>query len=161
MTSQMTSQMTKLDIQISKNETLSKEYEFSYSLLLFFLKSHFWLTDKRLIINAPNVFVFIPTGNDTATYPLRQLTAVKTKTEFKFASLAAGIFFLVLGLSTLRYGIGLLFLVLGLGGIVGSFRNLIWVVSSGGTGTGYSYLPWQAADAKKMVNHLNMLLADL
>ncbi len=156
----MTSQLANLDIQIAKNETVSNEYEFSYSLLLFFLSSHFWLTDKRLIINAPNVFLFIPTGKDTATYPLRQISSVKTKTEFKFASLAAGIFFLILGFSTLRYGIGLLFLVLGLGGIVGSFRSIILVISASAS-TGYSYLPWQAADAKKMVNQLNLLIADL
>ena len=156
----MTSQLTKLDVQIGKNENISKEHEFSYSLLLFFLKSHFWLTDKRLIINAPNVFLFIPTGNDTVTYPLRQISSVITKTEFKFGSLVAGVFFLILGFATLRYGIGLLFLVMGLGGIVGSFRNVI-LVRSAGSATGYSYLPWQAADAKKMVNHLNLLVADL
>ena len=58
-----------LDTALGQDETVQKEYEFSYSLLLFFLKSHFWLTNKRLIVNAPNVFLFIPTGNDTVTYP--------------------------------------------------------------------------------------------
>ena len=150
----------KLDVQIAKNEVVSSEYEFSYSFLLFFMKAHFWLTDKRLIVNAPNVFLFIPTGKDTLTYPLRQIASVKTKTEFKFMTLLSGIFFLVIGFATVRYGIGLLFLLMGLGGLLGAFRNVI-AITTAGSSVFYAYLPWQASDAKKMINHLNQLVAEI
>jgi hypothetical protein len=149
-----------LDTALGQDETVQKEYEFSYSLLLFFLKSHFWLTNKRLIVNAPNVFLFIPTGNDTVTYPLRNIGGVKTKTELKFMSLLGGVVLLLIGLSAIR-SIGILLILLGASTIIGAFRTSIGVGSGSGGLVLYSYLPWEAEDAKKMINELNQLIADI
>ncbi|XZF65444.1 MAG: hypothetical protein ACSI46_12510 [Gloeotrichia echinulata DVL01] len=149
-----------LDVSLGQDETVHKEYEFSFSLLLFFLKSHFWLTNKRLIVNAPNVFLFIPTGNDTVTYPLRNIGGVKTKTELKFMSLLGGTVILFIGLSTIR-SIGILLILFGASTIIGAFRTSIAVGSSSGGAVLYSYLPWEATEAKKMINALNQLMVDI
>jgi hypothetical protein len=149
-----------LDTPLGQDESVRQEYEFSYSLLLFFLKSHFWLTNKRLIVNYPNVFLFIPTGNDTVTYPLRAIGGVKTKTEFKVVSLFIGVILLLIGISAIR-SFGFLLILLAVPTIIGAFRTVI-VVASVGTGTvAYSHLPWEAADAKKMISDLNQLIADI
>lgn len=149
-----------LDIQLGENETVRNEYKFSYSLLLFFLKLRFRLTNKRLIVNAPKVFLLIPTGNDTVTYPLRTIGSVTTKTEFKFLSLLGGVVLLLIGFSNLR-SIGLLLLLLGVVSLVGAFRTVIAVVSGGAGAVTYSHLPWEAGKAKKMINQLNQLIADI
>ncbi|MEH1783443.1 hypothetical protein [Nostoc sp.] len=149
-----------LDTPLGQDETIQKEYEFSDSLLLFFLKSHFWLTNKRLIVNAPNVFLVIPTGNDTVTYPLRAIGGVKTKTELKFMSLMGGVALFLIGLSLIK-SVGILLILLGVPSIIGAFRTLI-VVASGGTGVvEYSHLPWEAGNAKKMIKELNQLIAEI
>ncbi|NEP02604.1 MAG: hypothetical protein F6K58_28940 [Symploca sp. SIO2E9] len=149
-----------LDVPLGKDETVSSEYKFSYSLLLFFLNSNFWLTNKRLIVNAPNIFWVIPTGNDTVTYPLKQIQSVKTKTNFKFGYLFLGVVFLFIGFSSMRFGAGLLPLLLGITSIIAAFQTVI-AVMSGGSIVIYSYLPWEAANAKKMINELNRLIADI
>lgn len=149
-----------LDTPLGQDETVRQEYEFSYSLLLFFLKSHFWLTNKRLIVSAPNVFLFIPTGKDTATYPLRTIGGIKTKTEFKFMSLLIGVILVLIGFSAIR-SFGLLLLLFGAAAIVGSLQTVIVVGSAGGGVVTYSHLPWEAASAKKMINELNQLIADI
>ncbi|MBD2386602.1 hypothetical protein [Cylindrospermum sp. FACHB-282] len=150
-----------LDLQLGQDETVNSEYEFSYSLILFFLKSHFWVTNKRLIVNSPNVLFVIPTGSDTVTYPLRSIGGVKTKTEFKFLSLLGGVVLLLIGISSLRSGIGLLLLPLGVATIVGAFRTVIAIVSAGTGAVTYSHLPWEAEDAKKMINQLNQEIANI
>lgn len=149
-----------LDVPLGQDETVQKEYEFSVSLILFFLKSHFWLTNKRLIVNAPNVFLFIPTGNDTVTYPLRNIGGVKTKTELKFMSLLGGVVLLLIGLSTIR-SIGILLILFGASTIIGAFQTAIVVGSGSGGAVRYSYVPWEATEAKKMINELNQLIADI
>jgi len=153
----------KLDTPLAQDETVQKEYEFSYSLLLFFLKSHFWLTNKRLIVNAPNVFLFIPTGNNTVTYPIRHIGGVKTKTNLKFISLLIGVALLLIGLSSISSsaGIGILLILLGIVFIIAAFQTVIVVVSSGTGEVIYSHLPWEAADAKKMINDLNLIVAEV
>jgi len=150
----------KLDTPLGQDETIQKEYEFSYSMLLFFLKSHFWLTNKRLIVNAPNVLLVIPTGNDTVTYPLRAIGGVKTKTELKFMSLLGGVVLLLIGLSLIN-SCGILLILLGVPPIIGAFQTLILVASAGTGAVAYSHLPWEAGDAKKMIKELNQLIAEI
>jgi hypothetical protein len=149
-----------LDIPLGQDETVQKEYEFSYSLVLFFIKSYFWLSNRRLIVNAHTVFLFIPTGNDTITYPLRNIGGVKTKTELKFGSLLGGVVLLLIGFSAIR-SIGILLILLGASTIIGAFRTSIAVQSGGGATVLYSYLPWEAENAKKMINELNQLIVDI
>lgn len=102
-----------------------------------------------------NVFIVIPTGKDTTTFPLRNLGGVKTKTQFKFWNLLGGVILVMIGL---KYFI---FLIFGAVLIVSAFQTVISVGAAGGGGTIYSYLPWEAASAKKMINELNQLIANI
>jgi hypothetical protein len=149
-----------LSTPLGQDEKVHHKYEFSYSLLLFSLKSHFWLTNKRLIVNHPNVFLFLPVGKNTVTYPLRNIGGIQAKTDFKFKSLFLGVLFVVIGLSALK-SFGLLLLLLGVAAIVGAFQTVIVVGSAGGAFVRYSHLPWEAENAQQMVNELNQLIADI
>ena len=149
-----------LNTPLGQDEIIQKEYEFSYSLLLFFLKSHFCITNKRLIVNAPNVFFVIPTGNDTVTYPIRNIGGVKTKTEFKFLSLLVGVALLLIGFSDIS-PMGILLILIGAFSLIKAFQTVIVVTSSGTGAVTYSHLPWEAGDAKKMINELNQIIVEI
>ena len=150
-----------LSTPLGKEESIINEYVFSYSLPLFFLKSNFHVTNKRLIVDFPNVFLFFPTGSDTVTYPLRSITGVATKKQVKIFSLFLGVTFFLIGASAMsELGfLGLLFLLLGIFFLLGAIRTVI-AVASGGV-VAYSCLPWESEKAKKMINELNQLIVDI
>jgi len=61
-----------LNVELVKDEVVVSKYKLSYGLLLFFVKSHFWITNKRLIAHYPNLVAWIiPAGGTTVTYPLQ------------------------------------------------------------------------------------------
>jgi len=150
-----------LDVSLGQDEGVYREYEFSPSLIFFLLnlKSHFWLTNKRLIVSTPNTFLFIPTGKNMYTYHLRNIGSVYTKTDFSFVHLLAGCISILLGLATLSFG--LLFILLGIWIGINSFQTVIFIHSSDNTGIEYSYLPWEATEATRMVNELNQVITEL
>jgi hypothetical protein len=149
-----------LDTPLAQDEQVLYQYNFSYSLIFFFLKSHFWITNKRMIVNSPNLLLIIPVGNDTVTYPLRSIGGVKTRTQFKFGQLFMGIILLIIGLAMIR-SIGFLLLVLGILLAIGAFQTVIAIVSAGSGAVTYSHVPWEATVAKKMINELNQLIANI
>jgi hypothetical protein len=149
-----------LDTPLGQDENVLYQHAFSYSLLFFFLKSNFWLTNKRIIVNSPNILLFIPAGNNTVTYPLRSIGGVKTKTEFKFMSLVMGVVFLLVGFGAIK-SFGFLLILLAIPSIVGAFQTVIAIVSGGSGAVTYSHVPWEAAEAKQMVNELNQLVAEI
>ena len=148
------------DTPLGSGESVQKEYEFSYSLILFFVKSRFWLTNKRLIARKPNVLLFIPIGQDEVTYPLRSIAGIKTRTEFKFLLLCVGVILLLVGFSAIR-SFGFPLLLLGVANIISAFQTVIAVGSTGGGVVAYSHVPWEGTEAKKMINELNQLIADI
>jgi hypothetical protein len=75
-------------------------------------------------------------------------------------SLLGGVVLLLIGLSAIR-SIGILLILFGASTIIGAFRTVISVVSSGSGAVGYSHLPWEAAEARKMINELNQLIVDI
>jgi hypothetical protein len=149
-----------LDTPLGQDEKIYYQHKFSYSLLFFFLKSHFWLTNKRIIVNSPNLLLFIPTGNHTITYPLRSIGGVTTKTQFKFMLLLIGVILLVIGWAMIR-SVGFFLILLGISSVIGAFQTVIAIGSAGTGAVTYSHVPWEAAEAKKMINELNQLVADI
>lgn len=150
-----------LDISLAQDESLLQEYEFSYSVLFFFLKSYFWLTNKRLIVNYPNIFFLFVTGRDTVTFPLRTIGGVRTYTDKNFFFLLFGGMLFFSGIGTLKEGFGFILFLMGVVLLMASFQAIISVGSAGTTGTLYSHVPWETAKAKKMINQLNQLIADI
>jgi hypothetical protein len=149
-----------LDTPLGQDEKVLYQHAFSYSLLFFFLKSNFWLTNKRIIVNSPNLLLFIPAGNNTVTYPLRSIGGVNTKTQFKFMSLVIGVVLLVVGFGAIG-SFGFLLILLAVPALIGAFQTVIAIVSGGSGAVTYSHVPWEAAEAKQMVNELNQLVAEI
>lgn len=147
-----------INVPLGQDEKVITQYTFSYSPLLFFLKSHFWLTNKRVIVYAPNVLWIIPTGADTVTYPLRNIQSVQTRNKLNFILLGLGVMLILVGLS--NFPNYFIFLLVGILFIVNSFQAVI-AVTSGVTVTPYRLVPWEASIAKKLINELNQALVEV
>ena len=93
-------------ITLTKEEHVVSECSLCYSILLFFIKSDLYLTNKRLIAHIPNVVLFVfPLGSNTLTYPLRNITAVTANTRFKFGRLALAAYLIIVGFGFLTESI--------------------------------------------------------
>jgi len=157
-----------LDISLGQDERVYREYEFSRSFIfsLLKLKSHFWLTNKRLIVSTPNTFLLvIPTGKNTHTYPLRNIASIHIQTEFDFIYLLVGVLLVLLSIPFIFFCIGLLFglpfLLYGINYMERAFQTTIAITSSSGGVMTYPCSRKEAMNAKRMVNELNQLIADI
>jgi hypothetical protein len=155
--------LAELDVSLGKEEQVLGEWSFSYSILLFFIKSKFYLTNKRFILKIPNVVLMIlPLGANTATYPLRNIAAIRSRTKFKFFQLVFGAILAVVGLGLLTSSpLGLILFLIGIIVGVNSFQALVNVEPSSGRGVWYSIAIWELTEAKKMANQINQAIADM
>lgn len=155
--------LTDLNISLGKDEQLVGTYSLSYSIVLFFIKSEFYVTNKRFIVRIPNIyFLVIPAGANTATYPLRNISAIRNRTRFKFLRLFLAAIFVVMGLSLLSEPIfGLILLVVGIVMGLNSFQSLINVETSSGSGLWYQIAFWEQATAQQLANDVNQAIVEL
>lgn len=156
------SQPPAMIIPLGKDETVLVEQNLTHSVVLFFLKSTFQLTSKRLIIRIPNVvLLFFPLGSKVETYPLRNVSSVVSVFRLKFVKLVFGIFGVIVGLSLLSEpAIGVLVLLLGALMAVDSLVLGIVVRAAGGEISAYRLALWQKDLADRLVNQINQAIAD-
>lgn len=160
--------LSSLNVSMGKDEQIIGEYQLTYSILLFFVKNQFYLTNKRFIVSVPNVMLYvIPMGANTATYPLRNIAALVTVSRFKFFRLviAAMVGFIGLGLLASGSGggafFGLLLLVLAALLAIESFFVALKLQAAGGAGVFHRTVFWEKAKAQAIVNDVNQALADV
>jgi hypothetical protein len=152
-----------LGVSLGKEEQLIGEYSLSYSILLFFIKSKFYVTNKRFIAHIPNFILFVlPVGANTATYPLRNISAIKNRTKLKFFRLIGSAIFVVIGLSLLTQSVfGLIMLLLGIIMGLESFPSLVNVETSGAGGLWYPIAIWERAASQQLANEVNQAIVDM
>ncbi|MGJ3251893.1 MAG: hypothetical protein ACFE0J_12280 [Elainellaceae cyanobacterium] len=152
-----------VNVPMGKDEKVLGECVLSYSILLFFIKSKFYLTNKRLIATIPNVILFIiPLGENTATYTLRNVSAITTVIKFKFFSLVLASIILLVGFSLLSQSpVGIVLLLIGVVMAIESFVTQIRLQSAGNAGVSYRVAVWEKAKAQQFSNQVNQALADL
>jgi hypothetical protein len=147
-----------LGVSLGKEEQVVGEYAFSYSILLFFIKSKFYVTNKRFVAQVPNITLFvIPVGANTTTFPLRSIGAIRSRTKFLFLRLliAAIVVFIGFGLLT-QSPLGLIMLLFGVVLGIDSFPCLINVES-----IWYRIAIWEKAAAQQLINEVNQTVADM
>ena len=151
------------DITLTKEEYVVSECTFCYSILLFFIKSSLYLTNKRLIAHIPNVVLFVfPLGSNTATYPLRNIAAVSTKTRFKFFRLILAFFLVTTGLALVTESmLGVILLLMGALLAIESFIHSISMQSSSAAGVFYRIAFWEQSKARDFTNQVNETLAEI
>ena len=131
---------------------------------MYFLKSYFWVTNKRLIINHPNLFFLVPTGSDTVTFPLRNIGGVRNKNKLS-PLLAIGstfaYFFAFALFGQGNFAPGFICLLTGFITTYHTLQTLIAVSASGGEVEQFYYVPWELKIAKKMIRELDRVIAEI
>lgn len=150
------------EVTSATKETVVCEESFIYSISYFFIKSKFKLTNKRIEGDIPNLLWFIPTGKESATYPLNNISGVKISTKFYLKSFIFGLILASMGLSMFGDSFlrGLLFSGVGIFSILNAFRTLIVIQNSGGGNMSYAIAPNERLRAQEFVNKVNNIIAD-
>ncbi|MCC5911837.1 MAG: hypothetical protein JJT76_15565 [Clostridiaceae bacterium] len=145
----------------STQEITISEEEFMYSISYFFIKSKFKLTNKRIEGEIPNLTLFIPTGKDSATYSLNNISGVKISTKFYLKSFIIGLILTLIGLPMLgdSFLIGLIMSCVGISTLLNSFRSLIVVQNSGGSSMAHAIAPMERTRAQIFVSKINDIIA--
>lgn len=129
-----------------------------YSIIFFFIKSAFTLTDKRIICDVPNLLLFIPIGKNNITYPLNNIAGIRLDTKISIKSLLIGAIIALIGLSKLPS----LFLLFFIGALIliGSFKTVMMIQNNSGASISYQVSPFDKAKAQDFVNQVNTTFAN-
>ena len=105
------------------------------------------MTNKRLIINHPNLFFLIPTGSDTATFPLRNIGGIRNKNKFNpLLAIGSALFILFtiggLGSGEVPTAFGCLLIAFFLA--LQAVQTFVAVSAGGGEAEKFSYVPWES-----------------
>lgn len=151
--------MSGSNIAFAKDEEVRSEYKLGYSLNLFFIKTRFTLTNKRLIGDIPNVFLVIPLGNNNVTYPLNSIANVKIGNGFKPIRFFIGLALIGFGITNLSAG-NLIVLVLGALMVVSSYYMTVIIQTAAGSLIYHQIAPHERAKGQQLVNDLNLAIAE-
>jgi hypothetical protein len=148
---------------LGSDERVIAEGTYSFSPLLFFLRTSVALTDRRVVASAPNVILgIIPAGANTVTYPLNQVASSQVGNSYSVGAVIIGIILILIGLIGIFSGTGALFIVLIVGVLflLAGIKAGIKITNTGGAETSMNIVPWERAAAQNFVNSLNTVLAE-
>lgn len=145
-------------IALGKNENVISNNILSYSLVLFFIKCTFDITNKRLVGQVPNLFWIFPIGTNNVTYPLKNIAGVKIDNKISIKRLIVGILLVLIGISKLSS----LFIILLIGIllVISSYEIFLVVQNNSGASISYAVSPLEKSKAQQLVNELNQVIAD-
>ena len=114
------------------DEQLVKEAAFTTNLVLFWLKTDFSLTSKRILGSVPNTLMgIIPLGKREFTYPLKNIAGVAISSKFHFLRFIIGLFLVSYGTRYIIEG-GIFVIILGLLALLNSYMTVFSISNSAG-----------------------------
>lgn len=154
-----------MSVILGKDEKIVCERNFKPSLIFFWLKANYVLTDKRLTGSQPNViFNIFPLGKEQVNQPLKTIASVNSGTKFFFKKFLVGLGLAILGWYLIRDDStagGIIFLLWGLYVLLNSYMSTFIIMNTGGQKVGYS-LSWiEKSKVQQFVNDINTVIADL
>jgi len=150
--------MSEQTFTLGKDETIVSKNILSFSVILFFIKSSFEITNKRLVGQIPNLLWIFPVGKNTVTYPLKSISGVRIDNRFSFKKLIVGIILVLIGLSKLSSLF--IILLLGIFILISSFEIFFVIQNTAGATMKYAVSPLEKAKAQQLINELNQIIVD-
>jgi hypothetical protein len=155
-----------MNITLSKEEINLKENAFTSNLILFWLKSNFLLTNKRLIIKHPNtLFGLIPLGYKQIDQPLKTIASISCSTQFILSRFIVGALILFLGIKTIGTGTlfgTILFIAIGVLNIVNCYTTKFVILNSSGQKAAvYELSILEKEKVQMFVSQINTQIAEL
>jgi hypothetical protein len=146
---------------LGNDEMIIKEESFNSDVAVFWIRSNYTLTNKRIIGSVPNInFRFIPMGKNELSIPLKSISSVGISSKFQLKRLINGLIFLVIGgfLSILVIGIPI-FLV-GLVDVISPYHTSFSIVNNAGQRMEYKISNLQKNKAQDYVTQINIAIAN-
>ena len=147
---------------LATDEQIVNQEKFTSSLIIFWLKTEFTLSNKRIIGKYPRtLFGIIPLGNVEMTLPLKNIASVLSSTKFYFSRLFIGLIFVFVGFAMIN-SFGIFLLLFGVLSILNCFTST-FVVSSGGA-TSSAVIELSILEKSKVatfVSNINHRIVDL
>ncbi len=154
-----------MNTTLGRDETIIKEATFSPNFLLFWLKAHYVLTNKRLTGQAPNTLAgVIPLGKRNISQPLKTIASVSSVSKFWFSRLITGLVFLTIGMvmmAEISGFVGLLITLAGVGFVLTSYTAYFNVLNNGAQNLGTEVVITGQAEVEAFANEINQVLSDL
>ncbi|MHC5937951.1 hypothetical protein [Nostoc sp.] len=152
-----------LGISLGQDEQVIAECLFPYSILLFFIKYKVCITNKRFIARIPNVVLFvIPLGTNLITFPLRNISTIITRTEYKLGGFFLAGILILFGFGNFTKSLfGFIAFICGIILAISSFQTLIRVEASSATPLRCPIAVWEKEKALKFTNEINQAITEL
>ena len=142
---------------LSKEEAVLSHESIMFSILFFFLNTDIYLTDKRIIVEAPRVVLgMIPVGREHFAFPLRNIAGIQVLTDYRFRFIIPGIILIILGVkgNVISLIFGILFLLV-------SFSLTLTLTNNAGQKTLVPVSLLESAKAKMLVQEVSTAIAEL
>lgn len=155
-----------MNTTLGKDETIIKEVTFSPNLVLFWLKAHYVLTNKRLTGKHPNTLLgIIPLGKVNISQPLKTIASVACVSKFWFKRLLFGLVLLVLGLimmtAEVPFIVALFVALIGLGNVLTCYTAFFNVTNNAGQNLGCEVIITSQSQVEAYANQMNSVISDL
>jgi len=144
-----------------KEEKIVKKDSFISSLLTFYIKSEFAITNKRFVAHYPKIILGIfPWWFNNITFSIKQISWVQIDVSYKIFRMLVWIILWFIWFSTLAmWWMGLLLLILGILMFASWIQTYIKVVTS----WWITYCPilfWEKSKAETIVQNINTSIAE-
>lgn len=111
-----------------------KQFEFSTSLLLFWIKGKVEVDNRFVKTNLANTFLGVfPAGTDQQSIPLKNISGAMLATKYFVRPFLIGLILLLIGFNTLgdSFLLGLILLILGIGIASNGIKTILTIEKSG------------------------------
>lgn len=150
-----------LDIVLGKDESIIRHDAFTTNLILFWLKSNFELTNRRVAGESPNtLFGIIPLGKLEISQPLQNITSVACNTKFHIGRLIIGLFFVLMFLGAQNAATFIL-LLFGFVFLANSYTSRIAIASNNMSAQSFEISILEKAKVENFVTNINTVLTEI
>lgn len=149
-------------VVLASDEQLIERKDFSFSLVLFFLKTKVAVTNRRFVGEAPNTWLgLIPVGSKQITFPLGNIASAGTSTRVKMRRIILGLILVIIGLAGAQESPGALVLaLLGLVLFLSAFETAIDITNNAGQHIVLPILLTQKGEAQSLISKVNQAIAE-
>lgn len=148
-----------MDVVLSKDEQVIKDTAFRTNLFLFWFKSSYVLTNKRVIIETPNTYFLgiIPIGKIHDKKLLKDIYFVSRSTNLSFWRLVIGLIFILVGISKFC-AFGLLLILIGVANLLNSYTTTFVITDKAKQSIRYGVCTLEKKRMEAFVDEVNEVL---
>ena len=151
-----------MSIVLGKDENVIREDVFTTNLALFWLKSNFSLTNKRVTGQSPNtLFGLIPLGKHDIAQPLKNITSIACSTKFYIGRLVLGLFLIFIGIAIQNIYSLIILILPGLILLLNSYTTTMQIASNNVSAQTFEISILEKAKVESFVTQMNTTVSEL